>query len=106
MDPQRTQAEPSWRVRFTYCTQCHWMLRAAWMAQELLSTFAAELREVALRPGPSLSSLLCCIRSGPAPGGETQPVCFVFSMTPVLLALYSNKRAGQCLTHIGTEGRS
>jgi selenoprotein W-related protein len=27
------------------------MLRAAWMAQELLSTFAAELGEVALRPG-------------------------------------------------------
>src|SRR6201746_1516833 len=38
-------------VRITYCTQCHWMLRAAWMAQELLSTFTQELGEVALRPG-------------------------------------------------------
>jgi selenoprotein W-related protein len=39
------------RVSITYCTQCHWLLRAAWLAQELLSTFAAELGEVALQPG-------------------------------------------------------
>ena len=38
-------------VRITYCTQCNWLLRAAWMAQELLSTFALEVGEVALRPG-------------------------------------------------------
>ena len=42
-------AKPS--VRITYCTQCHWLLRAAWMAQELLSTFGADLAEVALQPG-------------------------------------------------------
>jgi selenoprotein W-related protein len=39
------------RVAVTYCTQCQWLLRAAWMAQELLSTFATELGEVALVPG-------------------------------------------------------
>ena len=39
------------RVTITYCTQCRWLLRAAWMAQELLSTFTTELGEVALRPG-------------------------------------------------------
>lgn len=39
------------RIEITYCTQCNWMLRAAWLAQELLSTFAAEVREVALQPG-------------------------------------------------------
>lgn len=39
------------RVSITYCTQCRWLLRAAWMAQELLTTFADELAEVALRPG-------------------------------------------------------
>ena len=39
------------RILITYCTQCHWLLRAAWMAQELLSTFSEELEEVALRPG-------------------------------------------------------
>jgi len=39
------------RVEIEYCTQCRWMLRAAWMAQELLTTFETELAEVALRPG-------------------------------------------------------
>ena len=38
------------RVTITYCTQCRWLLRAAWYAQELLSTFHRELAEVALRP--------------------------------------------------------
>lgn len=39
------------RVTITYCTQCRWLLRAAWFAQELLTTFHRELTEVALRPG-------------------------------------------------------
>ncbi|WP_255991487.1 SelT/SelW/SelH family protein [Chitinolyticbacter albus] len=39
------------RITITYCTQCQWLLRAGWLAQELLSTFADELGEVALRPG-------------------------------------------------------
>lgn len=38
-------------LRITYCTQCNWLLRAAWMAQEALSTFSLELGEVALVPG-------------------------------------------------------
>jgi selenoprotein W-related protein len=38
------------RVEITYCTQCRWLLRAAWMAQELLTTFGAEVGEVALVP--------------------------------------------------------
>lgn len=39
------------RITITYCTQCQWLLRAAWLAQELLSTFAVEIGEVALIPG-------------------------------------------------------
>jgi selenoprotein W-related protein len=39
------------RVEIEYCTGCRWLLRAAWMAQELLTTFQAELGEVALVPG-------------------------------------------------------
>ena len=39
------------RVAIQYCTQCRWLLRAAWMAQELLTTFETELGEVALIPG-------------------------------------------------------
>lgn len=39
------------RVEIEYCTQCRWLLRAAWMAQELLTTFEQELGGVALVPG-------------------------------------------------------
>jgi len=39
------------RVEIEYCTQCRWLLRAAWLAQELLTTFQDELGEVALVPG-------------------------------------------------------
>ncbi|HEY8767243.1 MAG TPA: SelT/SelW/SelH family protein [Dehalococcoidia bacterium] len=42
---------PGPRVEITYCTKCRFLLRAAWMAEELLTTFGAELAEVALRPG-------------------------------------------------------
>ncbi len=31
------------KVEITYCTQCRWLLRAAWTAQELLTTFESEL---------------------------------------------------------------
>ncbi|HET8994392.1 MAG TPA: SelT/SelW/SelH family protein [Rhodococcus sp. (in: high G+C Gram-positive bacteria)] len=39
------------RVTIAYCTQCQWLLRAGWMAQELLNTFGTDLSEVALVPG-------------------------------------------------------
>ncbi len=39
------------RVEIVYCRQCRWLPRAAWVAQELLTTFADELGEVALVPG-------------------------------------------------------
>ncbi|HEY7884377.1 MAG TPA: SelT/SelW/SelH family protein [Cellvibrionaceae bacterium] len=39
------------RVVIHYCTLCQWLLRAAWLAQELLGTFAEELDEVSLHPG-------------------------------------------------------
>ena len=42
---------PQPRIEIEYCTQCRWLLRAGWMAQELLTTFPAELGEVALVPG-------------------------------------------------------
>jgi predicted Rdx family selenoprotein len=38
-------------VEINYCTQCRWLLRAGWMAQELLSTFDGDLEAVTLRPG-------------------------------------------------------
>lgn len=39
------------RVEIVYCTQCRWLLRAAWIAQELLTTFEGEIGELALVPG-------------------------------------------------------
>jgi len=48
-EAHRPPVRPS--IRIVYCTQCQWLLRAAWMAQELLSTFGADLGEVALVPG-------------------------------------------------------
>lgn len=39
------------QVEIEYCTQCRWLLRAAWMAQELLTTFEQELGGVTLKPG-------------------------------------------------------
>lgn len=37
-------------VTITYCTGCNWLLRASWMAQELLSTFGNDLGGVTLIP--------------------------------------------------------
>ncbi|KAL2863882.1 SelT/SelW/SelH family protein [Aspergillus lucknowensis] len=47
---QETNADPGPRITIQYCTQCKWMLRAAYFAQELLSTFGTDLGEVALIP--------------------------------------------------------
>ena len=41
-------ARPS--VTITYCTQCRWLLRSAWLAQELLTTFESSLGGVTLVP--------------------------------------------------------
>lgn len=37
-------------VTIEYCPKCNWLLRAAYMAQELLVTFEEELNAVALKP--------------------------------------------------------
>ena len=39
------------RVVITYCTQCRWLLRATWLAQELLTTFTTDIAELVLQPG-------------------------------------------------------
>jgi selenoprotein W-related protein len=38
-------------LTITYCTQCNWLLRSAWMASEVLSTFSLEIGAVTLVPG-------------------------------------------------------
>lgn len=37
-------------VRIEYCPGCRWLLRAGWTAQELLTTFEADLESVSLKP--------------------------------------------------------
>ena len=37
-------------LEIEYCRRCRWLLRSAWMAQELLSTFEEELGGAALVP--------------------------------------------------------
>ncbi|MCB1442396.1 MAG: SelT/SelW/SelH family protein [Methyloceanibacter sp.] len=41
---------PTPNIAITYCRLCNWMLRAAWMGQELLSTFAGEAGSLTLIP--------------------------------------------------------
>ncbi len=41
----------SHHVTIVYCTQCRWLLRAAWISQELLTTFEQEIAELTLKPG-------------------------------------------------------
>jgi selenoprotein W-related protein len=43
-----TNSRPTISIR--YCTGCRWLLRAAWLAQELLSTFEQDISEVSLLP--------------------------------------------------------
>ncbi|MFT3823548.1 MAG: Rdx family protein [Chitinophagaceae bacterium] len=37
-------------ITIEYCPKCGWMLRAAYMAQELLTTFTGDIHAVALQP--------------------------------------------------------
>ena len=39
------------QAEIEYCTHCRWLLRAAWLAQELLTTFENDLKAVSLLPG-------------------------------------------------------
>lgn len=37
-------------IKIYYCTQCNWLLRSGWMAQELLQTFPDDIGELTLIP--------------------------------------------------------
>ena len=65
-------------IEITYCRLCGWGLRAGWMAQELLTTFAEEIGSVTLTPIGPVASLRCALmtrssargRSGPLSGNQ------------------------------------
>jgi selenoprotein W-related protein len=46
----RPQLQQQPNVAITYCTGCRWLLRASWLAQELLTTFQDDLNSVTLIP--------------------------------------------------------
>ena len=37
-------------ITIEYCPKCGWLLRAAYMAQEILTTFAEDVKSVTLQP--------------------------------------------------------
>jgi selenoprotein W-related protein len=37
-------------ITIEYCPKCHWLLRAAYMAQEFLTTFEGDVKAVTLVP--------------------------------------------------------
>ncbi|CUS09227.1 unnamed protein product [Tuber aestivum] len=57
------------KITITYCTQCKWLLRAAYFAQELLSTFPT-LGEVSLRPATGGIFTIEIFMMGEGEGGQ------------------------------------
>jgi selenoprotein W-related protein len=84
------------RVTITYCTQCNWLLRAAWLAQELLQTFGQDVAEVALIPGTGGVFEIRCFAVPAAHGlpAETQPVIASNSAGHIETLLWERKRDG------------
>lgn len=46
-----------------YCPKCGWLLRAAYMAQEFLTTFADELKSVNLQPSETSGAYIISINN-------------------------------------------
>jgi selenoprotein W-related protein len=49
------------QVSIEYCPRCGWLLRASWLAQELLTTFEQELGAVLLMPSPTSGEFRICV---------------------------------------------
>src|SRR5690606_2645592 len=50
-DLRSPQMSAKLRIEIEFCMQYRWLLRAAWVAQELITTFDDQLGEVAQKPG-------------------------------------------------------
>ena len=48
-------------ITIEYCPKCHWLLRAAYMAQEFLTTFENDLKGVTLQPSEVNGSFIITI---------------------------------------------
>lgn len=45
-------------ITIEYCPKCGWLLRAAYMAQEILTTFVEDVKSVALQPAEVSGSFI------------------------------------------------
>lgn len=50
-------------VTIEYCPKCGWMLRSAYFAQELLTTFSEELSFVTLKPSETNGTFLVSVNA-------------------------------------------
>ncbi len=48
-------------ITIEYCPKCGWMLRSAYMAQELLTTFVDQIKGVTLIPSETVGTFLISI---------------------------------------------
>ncbi len=48
-------------ITIEYCPKCGWMLRAAYMAQELLTTFTDDIKSVSLQPSETSGTYLITV---------------------------------------------
>ena len=49
------------QVSIEYCPRCGWLLRSAWLAQELLTSFEQDLGAVSLIPSPTSGQFRVCV---------------------------------------------
>jgi selenoprotein W-related protein len=52
-------------ISIEYCPKCGWMLRAAYMAQELLTTFTDDVHGVLLQPSEVSGSYIISVNGQP-----------------------------------------
>lgn len=48
-------------INIEYCPQCGWMLRAAYMAQELLTTFTGDVYALSLQPSMTAGTYIVSV---------------------------------------------
>ncbi|KAH0499000.1 hypothetical protein TgHK011_006223 [Trichoderma gracile] len=73
------------RITIQFCTQCKWMLRAAYYAQELLSTFSLSIGEVALQPSTG-GTFIVTIYHQPSPSPQSSTTAAASSSSPATAA--------------------
>eukprot|EP00439_Symbiodinium_sp_Y106_P022712 s3384_g2.t2 len=93
-------------IKIQYCVKCKWQLRAAWLAQELLSTFEQDdiLSEVSLVPSLKVSGVFevtCDGRTAPWAKRQLSYCCFAcMSGCKMNVYNFSRKRVHSVGNHI------